>query len=129
MRVTAPRRAVYAAFGEGRAHLDADMVAKRARTDQPGLSTQAIYDTLHMFVELGLLRRIQPAGHPARYERRVGDNHHHLICRSCGKTEDIDCVVGAAPCLEPIETFGYRVEEAEVIFWGTCERCRTLEEK
>ena len=90
----------------------------------------AVYDTLHALTDAGLLRRIEPAGHPARYETRVGDNHHHLICRACGTTRDVDCAGGHAPCLEPSAHGGFVVDEAEVIYWGLCAGCaaaRTLE--
>jgi Fe2+ or Zn2+ uptake regulation protein len=87
-------------------------------------STQAVYDGLHAMTRVGLLRRIEPAGSPARYETRVGDNHHHVVCRSCGAARDIDCVVGAAPCLTPGETGDFLVDEAEVTFWGLCPACQ-----
>jgi Fur family ferric uptake transcriptional regulator len=89
------------------------------------VSTQAVYDCLEALAGAGLARRIEPAGHPARYESRVGDNHHHLVCRSCGATVDVDCAVGAAPCLTPSSSHGFLVEEAEVVFWGRCPECLT----
>jgi Fur family transcriptional regulator, stress-responsive regulator len=88
------------------------------------VSTPAIYDILNTLTSAGLLRRIQPAGSPARYETRVGDNHHHLVCRTCGAVEDVDCVVGEAPCLHPATDSDFPVDEAEITFWGYCERCR-----
>ncbi|HLK58740.1 MAG TPA: Fur family transcriptional regulator [Chthonomonadaceae bacterium] len=124
LRVTAPRLAVLTAvLGEGQ-HRDADAIAEAARKRLGTLSTQAVYNNLHTLVEAGLIRRIQPAGHPARYEARVGDNHHHIVCRRCGATTDVDCTVGGAPCLEPSADHGYVVEEAEVIFWGICPHCQ-----
>ena len=122
LRVTRPRLAVLAALQEG-AHLDAEAVAAGARTRLGTLSIQAVYDALHAFTRAGVVRRIQPAGHPALYETRVDDNHHHLTCRVCGTTVDIDCVRGAAPCLDPAQTYGFAVEEVEVTFWGTCPQC------
>ena len=101
----------------------ADDVTEEVRAEIGAISRQAVYDALGMLVEKGLVRRIQPAGSPARYEARVGDNHHHLICRVCGKTVDVDCAVGLAPCLTPADTSGYRIDEAEVIYWGTCPDC------
>ncbi len=124
LRVTAPRLAVLAAImGEGQ-HRDADAIALVARKRLGTLSTQAVYDNLHILEEVGLVRRIQPSGHPARYEARVGDNHHHIVCRRCGLTADIDCAVGSAPCLEPSADHGFIVQEAEVIFWGICPQCQ-----
>ena len=124
LRVTASRLAVLlAVLGEGQ-HRDAEAIAAAARRQLGALSTQAVYDNLHVLEEAGLVRRIQPSGHPGRYEARVGDNHHHLVCRRCGVTTDVDCVVGAAPCLEPSDTSGFAVEEAEIIFWGLCPQCR-----
>ncbi len=124
LRVTAPRLAVLNAItGEGQ-HRDADAIAVVARKRLGTLSTQAVYDNLHVLEEAGLVRRIQPSGHPARYEARVGDNHHHIVCRRCGLTADIDCAVGHAPCLEPSTDHGFVVQEAEVIFWGICPECQ-----
>ena len=124
LRVTASRLAVLAAvLGEGQ-HRDVEAIAEAARRQLGTLSTQAVYDNLHILVEAGLVRRIQPSGHPGRYEARVGDNHHHLVCRRCGMTSDVDCTVGAAPCLEPSAEHGFIVEEAEIIFWGLCPQCR-----
>jgi Fur family ferric uptake transcriptional regulator len=88
------------------------------------VSTQAVYDVLAACTTAGLVRRIEPAGHPARFERRVGDNHHHLVCRSCGRMEDVDCALGVRPCLTLSEDHGYVIDEAEVVFWGLCHTCR-----
>lgn len=107
----------------GSPHCTADDVANVVRAEIGAISRQAVYDTLGMLVEKGLIRRIQPAGSPARYEDRVYDNHHHAICRTCGKTADIDCVVGEAPCLKESGTSGFLIDEAEVIYWGTCPEC------
>jgi Fe2+ or Zn2+ uptake regulation protein len=124
LRVTAPRLAVLGALAE-RPHADADALASVARSRLGSLSTQAVYDILRVLTEAKMVRRIVPAGHPARYETRVGDNHHHIVCRVCGKTEDVDCAVGDAPCLEPSDAHGFNVDEAEVVFWGLCPGCRT----
>jgi Fur family transcriptional regulator, stress-responsive regulator len=124
LRLTAPRLAVLTAVqGKGR-HRDAETIADAARKQLGTLSTQAVYDNLHILEEAGLVRRIQPSGHPARYEARVGDNHHHIVCRRCGSIADVDCTVGAAPCLEPSADHGFVVEEAEIIFWGQCPSCQ-----
>lgn len=123
MRITGPRLAVLSAVA-GRPHQDAETIAEEARRSLGALSTQAVYDNLHALVRAGLVRRIEPSGHPARYETRVGDNHHHAICSRCGRTEDVDCASGAAPCLEPSGALGFVIEEAEVIYWGTCPECR-----
>jgi len=124
LRVTAPRLAVLmSVLGEG-VHLDAEAIAEVARVRLGTLSTQAVYDNLHILEGAGLIRRIQPAGHPARYEARVGDNHHHIVCRRCGLTADVDCTIGVAPCLEPSAGHGFIVQEAEVIFWGLCPQCQ-----
>ncbi|MGV9945240.1 Fur family transcriptional regulator [Rhodococcus aetherivorans] len=123
LRVTAPRVAVLGAVA-AHPHSDADEIAAAVRSELGSVSTQAVYDVLKACVGAGLLRRIEPAGSPARYETRIGDNHHHLVCRSCGAVTDIECVVGAAPCLEPSDDHGYVVDEAEVTFWGLCSDCR-----
>ena len=120
--VTAQRLAVMRVV-LGRPHATADAIAGDARADIGTISRQAVYDILGMLAEKGLIRRIQPAGSPALYENRVGDNHHHLICRTCGKTVDVDCAVGEAPCLAAADNSGYRIDEAEVIYWGTCPDC------
>lgn len=122
LRVTAPRLAVFSAVSAGE-HPDVDTIATTARRHLGAVSTQAVYDMLRVFTSAGLVRRIEPAGSPARYESRVGDNHHHIVCRSCGATADVDCVVGAAPCLQPSAPAGFAVDEAEITFWGTCAAC------
>ena len=104
-----------------------DAIAAGVRTSIGAISQQAVYDALGMLVKKGLIRRIQPAGSPARFEDRIGDNHHHLICRSCGKTADVDCAIGRAPCLTAANDSGFRIEEAEVIYWGTCPDCLAAE--
>lgn len=124
VHVTAQRLAVLRAVSS-RPHCSTDEVAELVRAEIGAISRQAVYDALGVLVDHGLIRRIQPAGSPARYEGRVGDNHHHLICRKCGKTTDVDCAVGFAPCLTPAECAGYEVDEAEVIYWGTCPECLT----
>jgi Fur family transcriptional regulator, stress-responsive regulator len=122
LRVTAPRLAVLEAIGPGD-HLRVDDVIARARDRLGRVSTQAVYDVLHALTAAGLLRRIEPAHSPALYENRVGDNHHHLVCRGCGRVVDVDCAVGPAPCLEPSDAAGFMVDQAEVIFWGRCPEC------
>lgn len=124
LQVTAQRLAVLAAVSN-RPHATADDLIDDVRDNIGSVSRQAVYDTLAILVDKGVVRRIQPAGSRARYEDRVGDNHHHLICRSCGSTVDIDCVVGEAPCLTAAADSGYEVDEAEVIYWGRCPECRT----
>lgn len=104
-------------------HLSAADVLVRVRERLDSVSTQAVYDVLDALTAAGLARRIEPAGHPARYEARVGDNHHHLVCRGCGATTDVDCVHGLAPCLTPSDVAGFVVDEAEVTFWGLCPGC------
>lgn len=122
VHVTAQRLAVMDAVAD-RPHCTADDVADRVREAIGSVSKQAVYSSLQMLVEKGLIRRIQPARSPARYEDRVGDNHHHLICRTCGNVVDVDCTVGHAPCLTPSDSAGYEIDEAEVIFWGHCPTC------
>jgi Fur family ferric uptake transcriptional regulator len=122
LRVTAQRLAVIRAVSVT-PHVTADVVADTVRDEIGTISIQAVYDALAMLTENGLLRRIQPAGSPARYESRVGDNHHHLICRSCDRMVDVDCAVGDPPCLTAAEDFGYEIDEAEVIYWGRCPDC------
>ncbi|MEU1998735.1 Fur family transcriptional regulator [Nocardia gamkensis] len=124
LRVTAPRIAVLDAVA-ARPHSDADTVAATVRDALGSVSTQAVYDVLHACVRAGILRRIEPAGSTARYETRIGDNHHHLVCRSCGAVADVDCAVGEAPCLDPSDAHGFVVDEAEVVFWGLCPTCRS----
>ena len=122
LRVTRPRLAVLDAV-HAHPHSDTEALIRAARARLGVVSHQAVYDVLHVLTEKGLVRRIQPQGAVARYEARVGDNHHHLVCRSCGRISDVDCAVGAAPCLTPSESQGFLVDEAEVIFWGTCPSC------
>ncbi len=122
LRVTATRTAVLGAVAPG-SHVGADEVYERVRGILPGTSRQSVHNALGDFVAAGLLRRIEPAGHPRRYEVRVDDNHHHLVCSRCGRIDDVDCVVGHAPCLTPDDALGYRVDVAEVIFWGECADC------
>ncbi|MFC6287422.1 Fur family transcriptional regulator [Nocardioides sp. GCM10027113] len=122
LRVTRPRLAVLAAV-HGHAHADTDAIIGAVRRDLPTVSHQAVYDVLRALTEAGLVRRIQPSGSVARYEARVGDNHHHVVCRSCGTIADVDCAVGGAPCLTASEDHGFAIDEAEVIYWGRCARC------
>ncbi len=121
--VTAQRLAVMRALGT-HPHGTADAIAEEARQHLGAISRQAVYDILGMLVTEGLIRRIQPAGSPALYEDRIDDNHHHLICRSCGKTEDVECAAGKSPCLHTKHPTGFVIDEAEIIFWGTCPDCR-----
>lgn len=123
LQVTAQRLAIMRAVA-ARPHATADELADDVREVIGSISRQAVYDTLGILVERELLRRIQPPGSAARYEDRVGDNHHHLICRSCGATSDIDCAVGEAPCLTAADAQGCVIDEAEVIYWGQCAACR-----
>lgn len=123
LRVTAGRRAVFRVAQEC-PHATAEVIADAVRERIGSISTQGIYDALHSLTDAGLLRCIHPAGSPARYEARVADNHHHLICRGCGKVCDVDCAVGEVPCLTPANDHGYLVDEAEVIYWGHCPACR-----
>ena len=122
-KVTAQRLAVLRAVSST-PHLTADDVYAAVSADIGTISQRAVYDNVGVLVDMGLLRRIQPAGSPARYEARVGDNHHHLICRTCGHTVDVDCAVGAVPCLTAADDAGYVIDEAEVIYWGRCPGCR-----
>jgi Fur family ferric uptake transcriptional regulator len=126
LQITAQRLAVLRAVA-ARPHSTADAIAKEVRADLGAVSRQAVYDVLGILVEKGLIRRIQPAGSPALYEDRVGDNHHHVICRSCGHTVDVDCAVGDRPCLTAADDSGYEIDSAEVIFWGKCPNCRGTE--
>lgn len=122
LRVTAQRLAVLRAVSS-RPHCSADEVAEDVRAEIGAISRQAVYDALGLLVEKGLLRRIQPAGSSALYEDRVGDNHHHLVCRGCGRLVDVDCALGDSPCLVASDDAGYQIEEAEVVYWGTCPEC------
>lgn len=122
LRVTRPRIAVIEQLTE-HPHADADALANAVRSRLGKVSTQAIYDVLHALTQAGLVRRIEPAGSPTRYELRVDDNHHHLVCRSCGAIEDVDCAVGKRPCLHASDDHGFAIDEAEVTFWGMCPSC------
>ncbi len=124
VRATAQRLAIMRAVST-RPHATADQLAEEVRTVIGAVSRQAVYDTLSVLVDKNLLRRIQPAGSAARYEDRVGDNHHHLICRGCATMFDIDCAVGSRPCLVAAEDHGFEIDEAEVIYWGRCPDCRS----
>jgi Fur family ferric uptake transcriptional regulator len=126
LRVTAPRLAVLEVL-RGQSHVDADAVATAARARLGTLSTQAVYDILRAFTAAELIRRIEPAGSAAVYETRVGDNHHHVVCRLCGAIADVDCAVGSAPCLDPSSAHGFLVDEAEVTYWGLCPTCQSIE--
>ena len=124
LRVTRPRLAVLDAV-HTHPHLDTEALIGAARTRLDGVSHQAVYDVLGALTDSGLVRRIQPAGSVARYELRVGDNHHHVVCRSCGVVADVDCAVGVRPCLDASDTHGFVIDEAEVTYWGTCPACST----
>ena len=124
LQVTAQRLAVLRAVS-ALPHSTAEDVAESVRGEIGAISRQAVYDALGVLVETGLLRRIQPATSSARYEHRVGDNHHHLVCRTCGRVEDVDCAVGYTPCLTAAEDLGFVIDEAEVIYWGTCPDCQS----
>lgn len=122
LRVTRPRLAVLAAVRE-HAHADTDTIIRSVRTAAGDVSHQAVYDVLRVLADAGLVRRIQPTGSVARYETRVADNHHHVVCRSCGVIADVDCAVGFTPCLTASDDAGFVIDEAEVIFWGLCPAC------
>jgi Fur family ferric uptake transcriptional regulator len=122
LRVTRPRLALLSAVAE-LPHADTDSLIGAVRRQLPGVSHQAVYDCLRALTEVGLLRRIQPHGSVARYEARVGDNHHHVVCRSCGVIADVDCAVGHTPCLTASDAGGFQIDEAEVIYWGRCPDC------
>ncbi|MBW8486833.1 Fur family transcriptional regulator [Actinomadura parmotrematis] len=124
LRVTRPRLAVLGAV-HAHPHADTDTIIGAVRREIPKVSHQAVYDSLHALTAAGLLRRIQPSGSVARYETRIGDNHHHLVCRSCGTIADVDCAVGEAPCLTASEDHGFSIDEAEVVYWGLCPACST----
>ena len=124
LRVTSPRVAVLQAV-HGHPHADTETIFGAVRSSLPGVSRQAVYDVLNALTAAGLVRRIQPSGSVARYESRVGDNHHHVVCRSCGVIADVDCAVGEAPCLTPSDHSGFALDEAEVIYWGLCPDCST----
>jgi Fur family transcriptional regulator, stress-responsive regulator len=126
LRVTAPRLAVLEALLDG-GHLSAEQVATVARARLGTVSTQAVYDVLRALVGAGLAQHIEPAGSPARFEARLGDNHHHIVCRQCGDVADVDCAVGTAPCIEPATTAGFVIDRAEVTYWGLCRGCQAGE--
>jgi Fur family ferric uptake transcriptional regulator len=122
LRVTRPRVAVLSAV-HGHPHADTDSIIGAVRRELPKVSHQTVYDSLHALTAAGLVRRIQPHGSVARYESRTGDNHHHVVCRSCGAIDDVDCAVGEAPCLTASDDRGFSIDEAEVIYWGQCPDC------
>ena len=124
LRLTAPRQAVLDVVEQEGRHRDAEFIVAAARRRIGSLSRQAVYDNLNALVAVGVIRRIEPAGRPALYETRVGDNHHHLICRECQEIVDIDCAVGETPCLHPASDHGYVIDEAEVVYWGLCPTCQ-----
>jgi Fur family transcriptional regulator, stress-responsive regulator len=124
LQVTAQRLAVLRAVSDG-PHSTADDIYTDVRAEIGAISRQAVYDALAALTDKGLVRRIQPAGSPARFENRVGDNHHHLICRTCNRMVDVDCAVGDTPCLTAADDAGYEIDEAEVIYWGQCPECVT----
>jgi Fur family ferric uptake transcriptional regulator len=124
LRVTRPRLAVIEVLEARRGHLDVEEITAEVRARLDSVSVQAVYDVLSALSRAGLVRRIEPAGSPARFERRIGDNHHHVVCRGCGEIADVDCAVGVAPCLDPSDAHGYELDEAEVTFWGLCPACQ-----
>ena len=124
LRVTRPRLAVLAAVHD-HPHAETDSIIRAVRAELGDVSTQAVYDVLRALTDAGLVRRIEPAGSVARYESRVADNHHHVVCRSCGAVADVDCAVGHTPCLTPSDDSGYEIDEAEVTYWGLCPTCST----
>ena len=124
LRVTRPRVAVLRAV-HAHPHADTDSIIGAVRTDLPKVSHQTVYDSLRVLTAAGLVRRIQPSGSVARYESRTGDNHHHVVCRSCGAIADVDCAVGEAPCLTASDDRGFLIDEAEVVYWGICSDCPT----
>ncbi len=126
LRVTRPRLTLLAALDQ-RPHATVDELAAAVRDERGRVSTQAVYDALEAFVAAGLARHVEPAGSPARFESRVGDNHHHVVCRRCGVAADVDCAVGRRPCLTPSESHGFVVDEAEVTYWGVCPQCQPAE--
>ncbi|GLY95512.1 Fur family transcriptional regulator [Actinoplanes sp. NBRC 103695] len=127
LRITRQRLAVLDVLTEG-GHLEVDDITQQVRTRLDSVSTQAVYDVLGALSRAGLARRIEPAGSPALYEARVGDNHHHIVCRGCGVIEDVDCAAGEKPCLEPSSRNGFQIDEAEVTFWGLCPACASRRE-
>lgn len=127
LRVTRPRTAVLEAV-RANPHADADTITGVVRAELGAVSKQAVYDVLAALADARLVRRIEPSGSPARYEARVGDNHHHVVCRSCGEIADVDCAVGAAPCLSAGDDHGFTIDEAEVTYWGTCPACTAVKD-
>jgi Fe2+ or Zn2+ uptake regulation protein len=125
LRVTAPRLAVLTALAEGAPHASVDAVVSAVRERLGDGSAQTVYNVLRTFSDVGLVRRIEPAGGPGLYELRVGDNHHHVVCRHCGAIADVACAVGDPPCLTAADDAGYEIDEAEVIYWGRCPACRS----
>jgi Fur family transcriptional regulator, stress-responsive regulator len=125
LRVTAPRLAVLEVLDTSRDHPRVDQVIERVRAAGVHISIQAAYDVCEALHRAGLARRIEPAGGPARYESRVGDNHHHLVCRGCGLAVDVDCAIGSPPCLQPSERRGFSLDEAEITYWGLCPDCQS----
>jgi len=124
LRVTAARVAVLSVLDDSRDHPRVDQIIERVRLSGVSISTQATYDVCEALHRSGLARRIEPAGSPARFESRIGDNHHHLVCRVCGSASDVDCAVGEIGCLEPSDPQGFRIDAAEVTYWGTCPACQ-----
>ncbi len=129
LRVTAPRASVLGVLDAAHDHPRVDQVIERVRADGVSISTQAAYDVCEALHRAGLARRIEPAGGPGRYESRVGDNHHHLVCRACGLAVDVDCAAGVAPCLDPPDRHGFRLDEAEVTYWGLCPDCQNDDDR
>lgn len=128
LRVTRPRVAVLATV-YANPHIDTDTIISAVRDDLGEVSRQAVYDVLRAFTDASLVRRIEPAGSVARYESRVGDNHHHVVCRSCGVINDVDCAVGERPCLTASDDRGFTIDEAEVVYWGICAECATAPDR
>jgi Fur family transcriptional regulator, stress-responsive regulator len=126
LRVTAARVALLDTVGDGE-HLGVEAITAGVRDRVGHVSLQAVYEALHALTAAGLVRRIEPAGRPALFERRVGDNHHHIVCRSCGVVADVDCAVGEAPCLTASDDHGFSIDEAEVVYWGLCPGCSTAD--
>ena len=124
LRVTAARVALLETVRDGN-HLGVEAIASRVRDRLGHVTLQAVYEALHALTAAGLVRRIEPAGSPARYEGRIGDNHHHIVCRSCGVVADVDCATGEAPCLTASDDHGFSIDEAEVVYWGLCPDCAT----
>lgn len=129
LRVTGPRVAVLRVLDESRDHPRVDQVIDRVRGGGVTISTQAAYDVCEALDRAGLAQRIELAGGPIRYEARAGDNHHHVVCRHCGLTADVDCAAGFAPCLEPNESHGFLLDQASVTYWGTCPDCQQIKER